>query len=58
MPVLAQEGDVNEQGSCREEGSEEYLWWPAVKIRLSHFLKPHFKKIEKKKIQLSGVLKI
>lgn len=54
MPVLAQEGDVNEQGSCREEGSEEYLWWPAVKIRLSHFLKPHFKKIEKKKYNFLG----
>lgn len=44
VPVLAQEGDVNVQGSCGEGRSEESLWWPTVKIRLIHFLRCHFKK--------------
>jgi len=43
VPVLAQEGDVNLQGSCGEGRSEEALQWPAVEIRLIHFLRCHGK---------------
>lgn len=44
VPVLAQEGDVNMQGLCGEGRSEESLQWPAVKIRLIHFLTCHLRK--------------
>lgn len=58
MPVLAQEGDVNEQGSCKEEGSEEYLWWPELKSDSATSSNLTLNNRKKKTQQLSGVLKL